>query len=119
VNKKLPLIGLIILVLAWPSRAINPTLFYVATTVDSNTVESTASNEVPVVITPQKFHVVLTWQAGSVCPTCSTTITGYNIYRGKASGGPYVLVGSTAATILTFTDVVTPPNPPVLAGVTN
>ena len=43
--------------------------------------------------------VDLSWSASS-----SSSIAGYNVYRGSASGGPYVLVNSSLVAGTAFTD---------------
>lgn len=44
--------------------------------------------------------VTLTWVA-SVTPG----VSGYQVYRGTASGGPYTLVSSTGTSLLAYTDL--------------
>jgi fibronectin type 3 domain-containing protein len=44
-------------------------------------------------------YVVLQWQAS---PTSG--VTGYNVYRGTTSGGPYTRLNSSAVTGLNYTD---------------
>lgn len=44
--------------------------------------------------------VELTWS-----PSTSVNITGYNVYRGFTSAGPYTVLSTTAATNYTDTDV--------------
>ena len=42
--------------------------------------------------------VQLTWQAST------STVVGYNIYRGTTDGGPYVRINTTLVTPLNYTD---------------
>lgn len=49
----------------------------------------------------------LTWVASP-----SSGVTGYNVYRGTASGGPYTLLNATPVTTVTYSDLT------VLAGQT-
>ena len=43
--------------------------------------------------------VTLSWTAST-----STNVTGYNIYRGTQSGGPYTKINATPVAALTYTD---------------
>jgi hypothetical protein len=45
-------------------------------------------------------QVALTWT-----PSLSTTIAGYNVYRGTTSGGPYTKINSAIVTTSGFTDI--------------
>jgi fibronectin type 3 domain-containing protein len=49
--------------------------------------------------------VVLSWNGPST--TGTSALTGYNVYRGTAHGGPYVKIGSTDVLTLTYTDNAT------------
>jgi fibronectin type 3 domain-containing protein len=40
----------------------------------------------------------MTWTAST------STVVGYNVYRGTTSGGPYVKINSSLITTLTYTD---------------
>jgi len=42
--------------------------------------------------------VTMTWTAST------STVVGYNVYRGTTSGGPYVKINSSLITTLTYTD---------------
>jgi hypothetical protein len=46
-----------------------------------------------------KHSVTLSW-----APSTSQNITGYNVYRGSASGGPYSKINSSPVGITTYTD---------------
>jgi hypothetical protein len=46
----------------------------------------------------QSHSVVLTWLAST------STVSGYNVYRGTANGGPYTLVNTSLVAGLSFTD---------------
>lgn len=46
----------------------------------------------------QAHSATLTWVAST------STVSGYNVYRGSVSGGPYTLVNTSLITALTFTD---------------
>jgi fibronectin type 3 domain-containing protein len=56
---------------------------------------------------PVAHSVSLSWVAST-----SSTVVGYNIYRGSVSGGPYAVLNSTPNAGLTYTDMT------VLAGQT-
>jgi hypothetical protein len=66
-------------------------------------VASTASNSPAVVsvsATGARQHsVTLTWAAST-----SSNITGYNVYRGATSGGPYTKLNSSVLAATTYTD---------------
>jgi hypothetical protein len=49
---------------------------------------------------PVAHSVSLSWVAST-----STTVVGYNIYRGSVSGGPYTVLNSTPNASLTYTDM--------------
>lgn len=98
----------------------SPTFFYVATTVDVNGLESVYSKEVSVLLdkscgTPpeQCTKVILTWTA-PVVTAGGAAIAGYNVYRGSASGGPYIKINSSLFTGTTCTDPFVPPSAPSL-----
>jgi hypothetical protein len=66
-------------------------------------VTSTASNS-PTVVSlsatgADQHSVTLTWKGSS-----SSNVTGYNVYRGAASGGPYTKINSSLLTTTTYTD---------------
>jgi fibronectin type 3 domain-containing protein len=119
--KLLPLLFLVVLLLAWPSKSQTATnYFYVATSVDASGLESVFSNQVSVttssVASATHHTVTLTW----IAPTGSDVAVGYNVYRSTTTGGPYTKLNSTLVTALTYNDVFTPPNPPTgLAAVSN
>jgi fibronectin type 3 domain-containing protein len=48
---------------------------------------------------PVVHSVTLSWVAST------STVVGYNIYRGTVSGGPYALLNSTPTSSLTYTDM--------------
>lgn len=50
-------------------------------------------------ITGSGHTAALTWVAST-----SAGVTGYNVYRGTVSGGPYTLVNSTPVAAITYTD---------------
>jgi len=47
---------------------------------------------------PTTHSATLSWTAST------STVSGYNVYRGSVSGGPYTLVNNSLVTLLTFTD---------------
>lgn len=49
--------------------------------------------------TPVPHSVTLSWSAST-----SSNVTGYNIYRGTTSGGPYTKITSSPVAALTYTD---------------
>jgi hypothetical protein len=49
-------------------------------------------------VTPQTYSVSLTWDAST------STVTGYNVYRGTVSGGPYTRLNSSLDAGTTFVD---------------
>jgi hypothetical protein len=54
----------------------------------------------PVVVTPPISHsATLTWVAST-----SPNVTGYNVYRGSNSGGPYSKLNSSLVSATTYTD---------------
>jgi fibronectin type 3 domain-containing protein len=42
--------------------------------------------------------VALTWSAST------STVSGYNVYRGTVSGGPYTKINPSLVTVLSYTD---------------
>ena len=46
----------------------------------------------------QSHSVALTWTAST------STVAGYNVYRGTVNGGPYTLVNTSLVTVQAFTD---------------
>lgn len=91
-----------------------PTFFYVATTVDANGFESAFSNQVSATFNQGQKTVVLTWVA-AVVPAGGAAVAGYNIYRAKVTGGPYVKVNTALVTAVTYSDSFVLPNAPILA----
>ena len=81
-------------------------VFYVVTAVDSNGRESAFSNEASATVTVSHAVVDLSWTASV------STVSGYNIYRGNVSGGPYTRVNASLISGTTFTDTVTFPSSP-------
>jgi hypothetical protein len=61
--------------------------------------QSSHSNTPPPT-TPQAHSATLSWTAST------STVSGYNVYRGTVSGGPYTLVNSSLVSQQTFTDSV-------------
>ena len=49
-------------------------------------------------VAPVQHSVALSWTAST------STVTGYNVYRGTVSGGPYTKINSSLITGLTYTD---------------
>jgi fibronectin type 3 domain-containing protein len=49
-------------------------------------------------VAPVQHSVVLTWAAST------SSVAGYNVYRGTVSGGPYTKINSSLITGLTYTD---------------
>jgi fibronectin type 3 domain-containing protein len=95
-----------------------PTFLYVVTAVDANGFESAFSSQVTAAFTnvgptatgtPQT-KVALSWTASVPCTgTGCAPVAGYNVYRSKVSGGPYVKVNAALVTGVTYTDSFTPP----------
>jgi hypothetical protein len=83
-----------------------PTFFYVATAVDASGFESSFSNQITVAFGQGKHITALTWNAST------STVVGYNIYRGTSSGGPYVKLNATPIAALIYSDTFVLPNAP-------
>ena len=49
-------------------------------------------------VAPVQHSVTLTWTAST------STVVGYNVYRGTTSGGPYVKINTSLITTLTYAD---------------
>jgi hypothetical protein len=49
-------------------------------------------------VVPVQHSVALSWTAST------STVSGYNVYRGTVSGGPYTKINSSLVTVLTYTD---------------
>jgi Abnormal spindle-like microcephaly-assoc'd, ASPM-SPD-2-Hydin len=49
-------------------------------------------------ISPVQHSVALSWTAST------STVSGYNVYRGTASGGPYTKINSSLVATLSYTD---------------
>ena len=49
-------------------------------------------------VVPVQHSVALSWTAST------STVSGYNVYRGTVSGGPYTKINSSLITTLTYTD---------------
>jgi len=49
-------------------------------------------------VAPVQHSVALTWSAST------STVSGYNIYRGTVSGGPYTKINSSLVALLTYSD---------------
>jgi fibronectin type 3 domain-containing protein len=54
----------------------------------------------PISITIVQHQVVLNWTA-----SVTSGVVGYDVYRGTASGGPYVQINSGNVTATTYTDL--------------
>ena len=93
------------------SQTSTATLYYVVTATDG-TLESGFSNQASAVVSPAHNVVDLTW-------TASTTsgVTGYFVYRGKVSGGPYTRI-SNAVAGTSYTDTLTFPQAPTSVNAT-
>lgn len=89
---------------AVPQSSVN--LFYVATAVDSSGTESAFSNEAAATVTPTHNLVDLTWTASV------STVSGYNVYRSKVSGGPYTKINTALIPSTTFSDTFSFPAAP-------
>jgi hypothetical protein len=107
--------ALLLMLLPIPAMA-GPTYYYVVTTVDVNGFESAFSNQATALFakntdgSPQ--HTAnMTWTP-PVLPAGGSAIAGYNIYRGTASGGPYVKVNAVLVTSVTYADTFVLPNAP-------
>ena len=65
----------------------------------SVTISTASVGSINFTATPQVAHTVaLAWIAST------STVTGYNVYRGTANGGPYTRVSTSLVTVLSFTD---------------
>jgi beta-galactosidase len=65
----------------------------------SNTAGSTTSATATLTVNPAVPHsVALNWNAST------STVVGYNVYRGTASGGPYTLINPSLLAVLNYTD---------------
>jgi fibronectin type 3 domain-containing protein len=49
-------------------------------------------------VAPVQHSVALTWNAST------STVAGYNVYRGTVSGGPYAKINSSLVVVLDYTD---------------
>lgn len=88
-----------------------PTFVYVVTTIDVNGFESVFSNQVTVTFAQGQHITTLTWVAPAV-PTGGAAVSGYNVYRGTVSGGPYARINPSLVTAVTFLDTFVPPAAP-------
>jgi hypothetical protein len=84
----------------------SPTFDYVVTAVTSAGLESAFSNQVTATFTQGQHIVNLSWTAST------STVSGYNIYRGTVSGGPYVKINTALVTSVTYADTFVLPNAP-------
>lgn len=76
------------------------TYYYVTTAVNSSNMESSYSNQVIASIPANTHYAALTWAAST-----SGNISGYNVYRGSTTGGPYsTKVNSSLVAGTSFTD---------------
>ena len=65
----------------------------------SVTINGTNVSAVNFTATPQQAHsAALSWTAST------STVSGYNVYRGTVSGGPYTLINPSLVTGLSYTD---------------
>lgn len=63
---------------------------------------TTPTLKIPVALTitaPSNPKVALTWTAST------STISGYNVYRGTANGGPYIKLNAALIAGLAYSDV--------------
>jgi len=97
---------ILLLLLASPTLAQAPTFFYVTSAVGTNGIESNFSNQATATFAQGQHNVVLTWTAST------STVSGYNVYRGNTTGGPYTKINTALVSGLTYTDQFTLPNPP-------
>src|SRR4029077_18498300 len=49
-------------------------------------------------VAPVQHSVALTWSAST------STVSGYNVYRGTVSGGPYTKINASLVAVLNYTD---------------
>jgi fibronectin type 3 domain-containing protein len=65
----------------------------------SVTINGASVSAVNFIATPQQAHsAALSWTAST------STVSGYNVYRGTVSGGPYTLINPSLVTGLSYTD---------------
>jgi len=81
---------------------------YIFTPVNQSVPINGANNSaVNFTATPQQAHsAALSWTAST------STVSGYNVYRGTVNGGPYTLINPSLVTGLSYTDTT------VLSGAT-
>lgn len=78
---------------------VNPTFFYVGTAVDSAGRQSAFSTEASATLLPTSTTITLNWTASA------STVAGYNIFRSKTTGGPYVQINSALVSgVTSFVD---------------
>lgn len=115
--RRLSFFAVVILTVAMfsaPLAKAQATYFYVVTAVNADGLESVLSNEVSATITTAKHSVTANWVAST------SLVAGYNLYRGKVTGGPYVKVNTALISGTTFTDTFPLPSPPTgLTAITN
>ncbi len=106
--KRLFLLLPLLLLFTGTSRAqTGPSFFYVVTAQDSSGFESVFSNQASCVFTQGKHICTLNWLAST------STVAGYNIYRGTVSGGPYTKISpATPVSAVTYTDTFVLPTAP-------
>ena len=105
--KRLLFVIPLLLLFALPSKAQSaPQYIYVVTAVDSTGAESVFSNQAVAVLTQGKHIVGLTWVAST------STVIGYNVYRGTVAGGPFTKINSALVSGLTYSDTFVLPNAP-------
>ena len=110
------MMALAFLLLFWPaqSQTTSATVYYTATSVDANGLESGNSVQIPAVISTAHHTITFTITP----PISGSTPVSYNVYQSlSATTGPYTKIGSTATTSLVYT--VPLPNPPGLADAVN
>jgi fibronectin type 3 domain-containing protein len=75
------------------------TYYYVTTAVDSSNNQSAYSNEAVAAVAGAPHRVSLSW-TGSTSPN----ISGYHVYRGTVSGGPYALTSTALVSGTSYAD---------------
>lgn len=88
------------------AHAQSVSVYYVVTSVDAIGDESSYSNEASCLYDTTHHHCLLNWNAST------STVSGYNIYRGSVKGGPYVKVNTALVSVLNYTDAFGFPAPP-------
>lgn len=97
------------------AQAATPTYYYVVSTVDANGLQSAFSNQVTITFAQGQKTTALTWTVPAI-PTGGSAIAGYNVWRSKVSGGPYVQINAALVTGVAYSDPFVLPNAPSLSG---